>query len=79
MQTYCNELLAIAQEAGLFIVPGGALESWLKDVVQASPSQKPQWFQAALRVLPLTAVGKDEDIWAFVLKVLAFLKGVSRS
>ena len=60
------ELWALCASVGLFIVPGGELESWLSNAVQAPRTEKNKWVVHALTLMPQLTVLRTADIWGFV-------------
>lgn len=69
VQSQANDLISVAKQSGLFIVPVGELESWL----DLGTSQKNRWI-----VLALEALHNDQcpdELKQFVGEVLGYLSG----
>ncbi len=67
-------LLAKLSEIGVFLVPVGELEEWLREYgIKASHSRKPQWAnEAAQRVRALGA--RTGDVWDFMRSAGSYLQ-----
>jgi hypothetical protein len=68
------ELSEHCAEAGLFIVPVGELEGWLRTQVPLSEGNKRDWVVRALQTLPNLNVRLDQPPWSFIALVHAFLE-----
>ncbi len=69
-----SALLEALSTVGLFVVPVGELEEWLKDFsIAISKENKWAWANEAARVVKEATV-RDGDIWAFVKTIIGYLK-----
>ncbi|MDP1861905.1 MAG: hypothetical protein Q8K82_24815 [Gemmatimonadaceae bacterium] len=67
-----GEVLTELQGAGLFLVPVGELEEWLKDEVTVSKANKWAWAnEAAAKARSIEP--RESDVWAFMRGVGAYL------
>ncbi|MDB6157766.1 MAG: ATPase [Gammaproteobacteria bacterium] len=75
-------LLAQLAEYGIFVVPGGELESWLKKL--ASPGHGPAWLIDIFQKMgedptsPAYAKPSEADVWMFLSKVNKWLTNPDR-
>jgi SepF-like predicted cell division protein (DUF552 family) len=68
-----NALLGDCRSHGLFLVPGGELEDWVRELTTAGPSKKKkaEWANFAANKLRDAPIGTD-DVWAFVRRMAEF-------
>ena len=64
---------------GLFIVPVGELEGWLRGRVPLSEGNKHKWIVDALQVLPKLDVRVNEPPWSFIASVHQYLESAPLS
>ena len=69
-----EDLSARCAARGLFIVPVGELEGWLRGRVPLSEANKHKWIVEALQVLPNLDVRLNEPPWSFIASVLQYLE-----
>jgi ABC-type cobalamin/Fe3+-siderophores transport system ATPase subunit len=78
----CGKLLSDLKVYGIFVVPGGALESWVPEL--GSKVSKHKWVQTVFQKMgadPLVAdyvQPSNEDVWAFIREIAKWLKDPSR-
>jgi hypothetical protein len=71
--TALSEVLARLRSHGLFLVPVGELEQWLRDYeVGVSRSEKRAWSSAAAQRVH-TLGRRSDDVWAFIHSVATLL------
>ena len=68
------KLSEIAKTNGLFIVPEGQLECWLKDYDLPTQRDKAKWIAKALEKLPSLPLDRNKGIWAFIKEIQEYLQ-----
>ena len=77
-----EQLLKQLEEYGIFVVPTGELESWLKPL--GASGHGPGWLVDAFQRMgedpgsPTYVVPKDDDVWRFMATVKEWLSDPSR-
>lgn len=74
VQSVFADLAARCAQHGLFLVPVGELEGWLRGRVPLSESNKHDWIVHALQVLPNLQVRLEERPWSFIADVHHYLE-----
>ncbi|MEZ6101658.1 MAG: ATP-binding protein [Pirellulaceae bacterium] len=69
-----DSLWQIAADHGLFIIPTGELESILSDYGVPYTTNKKQWIQQSLRLVPGLEVDNNKRLWKFVGAVFRYLQ-----
>lgn len=81
-QVAFDKLLAILSEYGIFVVPGGELESWLRALGVSCP--KSDWLEKMLVAMggdpgdPAYVKPSGDDVWAFMRAIGAWLADANR-
>jgi hypothetical protein len=70
------ELAARCAKHGLFLVPVGELEGWLRRRVSFEEGNKHEWIVRALQLLPNLEVRVGERPWSFIVEVHGYLETV---
>jgi hypothetical protein len=75
LKTEVDTLLLHLKNHGIFLVPFGELESWVKDLMKGGPSKKNKgaWATEAAKRIEERGNGSD-DVWAYIKDILNHLK-----
>jgi hypothetical protein len=66
-------LTDICSKYGIFIVPYGELESWLKPYGLDNHGKKSNWIVSALTKIPEIPVDEAKPLWKFILQIHKYL------
>lgn len=78
----CEQLLSTVEEYGIFVVPGGELESWLGTL--AIKGKKDYWVDNALQSMgsdPMSdtyVTPQHDDVWGFMESIIKWVSNPSR-